>query len=71
MVLFCYLLQHQVPPPPLCLLHIQLAGGNCKIKKSVGFPIEPSVEKRKMVHVYYYTDISLVVDSCGFRLGQL
>lgn len=41
-----------------------------KIKISVVL-VGPSVEKRKMFHVYYYTDISLVVGLCDLRLDQL
>lgn len=41
-----------------------------KIKISVVL-VGPSVEKRKMFHVYYYTDISLVVGLYDLRLDQL
>lgn len=35
------------------------------------FSVRPSLEKRKIFHVYCHTDISLVVDLCSLRLDQL
>lgn len=33
--------------------------------------VKPSMEKRKLLHFCYYTDISWVVYSCSLRVGQL
>lgn len=61
--------QHQPASLRLTLFHIKLEGGT-KIKISMVL-VRPSVEQRKMFHVYYYTDISLVVGLCSLRLDQL
>lgn len=68
------LLLYGLPQPQsvslrLRVFHIKLEGGT-KIKISVVL-VGPSVEKRKMFHVYYYTDISLVVGLYDLRLDRL
>lgn len=68
-MLFYCLPQHQSVSLRFCFFHIKLEGG-MKIKISVVL-VGPSVEKRKMFHVYYYTDISLVVGLYDLRLDQL
>lgn len=55
---------------PLTLLTSRTARGRHRNKNHIVL-VRPSVQKRKMFNVYFYTDISLAAALCALRLGQL